>query len=128
MTPFGEKVRELRATKKIALKKMAEDLHVSSAYLSALEHGQRGRPAPGLVMQIAGYLDCIWDEVEDLKRLAMLSHPRVTLDTAGLAPRYTLLANLLSERIATLSEDQITKILKVMNNEDKAGDDEGGGV
>jgi len=118
MTPFGAKVRELRASKNIALKKMATDLHVSSAYLSALEHGQRGRPAPGLVMQIAGYLDCIWDEVEDLKRLAMLSHPRVTLDTAGLAPNYTLLANLLSERIATLSDEQITRILKVLDGDE----------
>ncbi|MBT4940441.1 MAG: helix-turn-helix transcriptional regulator, partial [Rhodospirillaceae bacterium] len=47
MTPFGKRVRELRAAKNIQLKQMAEDLHVSSAYLSALEHGNRGRPGPG---------------------------------------------------------------------------------
>ena len=39
MTPFGARVRELRDVKEIPQKKMAEDLHVSSAYLSALEHG-----------------------------------------------------------------------------------------
>lgn len=114
MTPFGAKVRALRASKNIPLKQMAADLHLSSAYLSALEHGNRGRPAPGLVMQIAGYLGCIWDEAEDLKRLALLSHPRVTLDTSGMQPERTLLANLLAEKIGSLSHEQIVQLLKVV--------------
>ena len=44
MTPFGERLRDLRAARGLALKDMAEGLGVSAAYLSALEHGQRGRP------------------------------------------------------------------------------------
>ena len=35
MTPFGEKVRQLRKDRGILMKKMASDLGVSSAYLSA---------------------------------------------------------------------------------------------
>ena len=69
MTPFGEKVRELRRKKSIALKDMAADLNVSSAYLSALEHGHRGRPSAGFVLQVCGYLGVIWDDAEDLKQL-----------------------------------------------------------
>lgn len=112
MTPFGAKVRALRDAKGIPLKQMAADLNVSSAYLSALEHGNRGRPAPGLVMQIAGYLDCIWDEAEELKRLAELSHPRVTIDTAGLPPDRTELANRLAESIGSLPDDVVVAILE----------------
>jgi transcriptional regulator with XRE-family HTH domain len=119
MTPFGARVRALRAQKNISLKQMATDLNLSSAYLSALEHGNRSRPAPGLVMQIAGYLGCIWDEVEALKRLGFLSHPRVYLDTAGLAPDRTLLANLLAEQIGTLTDEQISQMLKVMDNDEQ---------
>ena len=89
MTPFGEKLRTLRRQRGLSLKKMAEDLHLSSAYLSALEHGHRGRPSPGLVMQILGYFNVIWDEAEELKELAYLSHPKVTLDTSGLSPSAT---------------------------------------
>ena len=111
MTPFGARVRALRAAKAIALKTMAADLHVSSAYLSALEHGHRGRPAPGLVMQIAGYFGLIWDEAEDLKRLAELSHPRVTLDTSGLSPERTELANRLAQCIRTLSDQAVSDVL-----------------
>ncbi|HSR55325.1 MAG TPA: helix-turn-helix transcriptional regulator, partial [Alphaproteobacteria bacterium] len=44
MTPFGAKVRELRRQRGVTLKRMAEDLQLSPAYLSALEHGHRGRP------------------------------------------------------------------------------------
>ncbi len=117
MTPFGARIRELRGGRSIRLKRMAEDLQVSSAYLSALEHGHRGRPAPGLVMQIAGYFELIWDEVEDLKRLAQLSHPRVPVETGGLAPRATLLANLLAAKIGALDEDAIERMLAELGEE-----------
>lgn len=111
MTPFGAKVRELREARGILLKKMADDLGVSSAYLSALEHGHRGKPGPGLVLQISGYFDLGWDDAEDLKRLGDISHPRVTVDTAGLSPAATELANTLAEQIAELDEPTIQWIL-----------------
>ena len=111
MTPFGEKVRELRARKGMTMKKMAVGLGVSSAYLSAMEHGNRGRPAPGLVMQICELLELIWDEAEELKCFAALSHPRIIVDTAGLSPKATELANTLAERITELDEDTIEWIL-----------------
>jgi len=112
MTPFGEKLRQLRRQRGISLKQMAEDLHLSSAYLSALEHGHRGRPSPGLVMQILGYFNVIWDEAEELKQLARLSHPKVTIDTAGLSPAATLLANRLAAEISGLSEEKILSLLR----------------
>ena len=114
MTPFGRKVRELLDAQGIPLKRMAQDLHLSSAYLSALERGNRGRPAPGLIMQIAGYLGCIWDEVEELKALAELSHPRVVVDTAGLGPERTELANRLSQRIRDLPDTAIERMLAIV--------------
>ena len=111
MTPFGAKVRALRATRGISQKRMAADLGLSAAYISALERGRRGRPATGLVMQICGYFNLIWDEAEDLARLAHLSHPRVVVDTQGLSARATELANLLAERIAELDEETVEWIL-----------------
>ena len=107
VTPFGRKVRELRRARSITMKDMAGELRVSSAYLSALEHGRRGRPGPGFVLQICGYFNLIWDDCEELKRLAALSHPRVTLDTAGLSPEATELANVLAGRIRDLPEETV---------------------
>lgn len=120
MTPFGQRIRDLRAEKNIQLKKMAEDLQVSSAYLSALEHGNRGRPGPGFVMQIANYFELIWDEVDELKDLAQLSHPRIPVDTSGLQPKATLLANLMAKHIHELDEATITRILAEMGFDEDA--------
>ncbi|MEK9754018.1 MAG: helix-turn-helix domain-containing protein [Rhodospirillaceae bacterium] len=111
MTPFGTKVRELRKARGITLKQMADDLGVSSAYFSALEHGHRGRPGSGLVQQICGYFELMWDDAEELRRLAELSHPRIVVDTAGLSPKATELANTLAETIKDLDEDAIDWIL-----------------
>lgn len=114
MTPFGRKIRELRRLRGLTMKQMAADLHLSAAYLSALEHGRRGKPSPGLVMQIQGYLNVIWDEAEELKTLADISHPKITIDTAGLSPEATELANLLQQRIADLSDERLRELLALI--------------
>jgi hypothetical protein len=64
-----------------------------------------------MIAQICAYFDLIWDAAEKLKALAGLSHPRAVVDTAGLSPKSTELANLLAERIGDLDEDTIDWIL-----------------
>ncbi|MGE0254773.1 MAG: helix-turn-helix transcriptional regulator [Alphaproteobacteria bacterium] len=103
MTPFGERVRTLRRRHGVSLKRMAGDLALTPAYLSALEHGHRGRPSEALVVQVCEYFNLIWDDYEEMQRLALLSHPRVVVDTAGLAPQHTLLANELAGAIRRLA-------------------------
>ena len=114
MTPFGKKLRELRAERGIALKDMAAALRVTPAYLSALEHGRRGRPSFRFVQSVIGYFNIIWDEAEELERLAHLSHPKVTIDTSGLDPAATEIANRLAEEIARLSTSEIEEISKIL--------------
>ena len=92
MTPFGARLRGLRTEQGVTLKQLAEALQVSAAYLSALEHGRRGAPSAGLVHQVNEYFGLIWDDADDLARLARLSNPRVTVNTAGLTPEQTALA------------------------------------
>jgi transcriptional regulator with XRE-family HTH domain len=106
MTPFGEKLRDLRERKGLTAKALAAELDVSPAYLSALEHGHRGRPNRRFVHQVCQALGLIWDEADELQRLAELSHPKVTIDTGGLSAEHTLLANRLAEKISALSIDE----------------------
>ena len=122
MTPFGERVRELRRAKGASQKQMAASLGVSAAYLSALEHGKRGVPSWAMVQKIIGYFNVIWDDAEELQRLAQTSDPRVVIDTAGLSARATAYANLLAARIATLDEAEIAALTAIVEGSGKRRD------
>ena len=115
MTPFGEKMRKLRAGRAITLKQMSTAIGVSSAYLSALEHGKRGRPGWHLIQRIIAYFNIIWDEAEEVTRLARISHPRITIDTSGLNPLATELANRLADDIGKLEPQTLIELLAVLS-------------
>ena len=115
MTPFGQRLRALREAHGVSQAALAQALHVSPAYLSALEHGHRGRPSPGLIHQVNEFFGLIWDDAEEMARLARLSHPRVVLDTAGLSPEATALANRLARDIRKLAPETIRALLQTLD-------------
>jgi transcriptional regulator with XRE-family HTH domain len=119
MTPFGAEVRRIRKERGITQKEMARALGVSPAYLSALESGRRGRPGFDFLQRVAGFLNIIWDEADDLFRVAALSHPRVVVDTAGLAPEYTALANRLASDIRQLDRATVAEIMLLLETAGK---------
>ena len=121
MTPFGEKMRKLRADRAITLKQMSTAIGVSSAYLSALEHGKRGRPGWHLIQRIIAYFNIIWDEAEEVTRLARISHPRITIDTSGLNPLATELANRLADDIGKLEPQTLNELLTVLSAKKQGG-------
>jgi transcriptional regulator with XRE-family HTH domain len=116
VTPLGAMLRDLRRQRGVSLKQMADAIGVSAAYLSALEHGRRGKPTFDLVQRLIGYFNIIWDEADALERVVQISHPRVVVDTSGLSPRATELANRLARRIGELSEEEIARILAVLDS------------
>jgi len=107
MTPLGAKLRKMRAERGMTLKQMAEALDVSSAYLSALEHGRKGKPTWFLVQRIITHFNVIWDEAEEIQRLAEMSDPKVTIDTAGLVPEATEFTNRLAREIGRLNAEDL---------------------
>lgn len=123
MTPFGDKLRQIRAQRGLALKDMAAGLQVSPAYLSAMEHGRRGKPSRRFVHRVCQFLGIIWDEAEELQRLADLSHPRVVVDTAGLSAKATLFANRLALRIGELDEALLDRLLTQIEPTPEGGEE-----
>lgn len=117
MTPFGARVRVYRAARGLTLKQMAADLQISPAYLSALEHGRRGRPSRMLFLQIAAYFELDWEAQEELETLLRHSNPKVTVDTAGLRPNATELANRLAHRIRHLKSPAIERLLDLLRED-----------
>ena len=110
MTPFGAKMRALRRTRNLTQQQQADYLGVAKAYISALENGARGRPAGPFVDQICAWLGLIWDDAEDLKALANMSHPKPTIDASRCGPEAVYLANLLAQTIGRFDAEQCGKI------------------
>lgn len=121
MTPFGARLRILRAERGITQAELADRLQVSAAYLSALEHGRRGVPSTGLVHQICAEFDLIWDAADEMQTLARLSNPRATVDTAGMTPESTALANRIAQSIAHLSSTTIAQLHAVLDAAPRTG-------
>lgn len=115
MTPFGARVRGIRQRQGLSLQEFAARLGVSSAYVSALEHGRRGRPTFALVQAMIHALGVIWDEADELVRLAELSDPKIVIDTGGLEPSATLFANRLGRMIRDLDAGTILKLNEVLD-------------
>jgi transcriptional regulator with XRE-family HTH domain len=115
MTPFGERVRELRRERGLMLKDMAAYLGVSSAYLSALERGQRGKPTWTLLQGVLHYFGIIWDEADELLRLADLSEPKVRIDASGLNPQAVLFLNRLSREAGSLTQAEVAAMLALLD-------------
>lgn len=117
MTPFGLKLRELRTRQNVTQKKMAKDLNISAAYLSALEHGKRGVPSWQMLQRIIHYFNIIWDEAEELIEIAGHSRTKTTINTIGLSPKANILANRFAADIASLDEQALDKVLAVLDGQ-----------
>ena len=115
MTPFGSRLRQLRAERGLTQKHLAAELQVSSAYLSALEHGRRSTPSAGLVHQVNEYFGLIWDEADEMSGLARLSRPKVRIDTGGLTAEQTALANRLARTLHQLPPDTVAALHGILD-------------
>ena len=112
MTPFGLKMRELRRLHNRTQQQQATFLGVSKAYISALETGGRGQPSAIFVDQICVWLGLIWDDAENLKRLASLSHPKPSIDVRGKTADAVYLSNLLAQNINSLSTEDCRDLIR----------------
>ena len=110
MTPFGLKLKSLRKEKKVSITELAKTLKISTAYLSMLENGKRGRPPDGMVELICAYFDLIWDNAEELKYLAKISDINVQINTKYLSINATTLTNVLKNNIRWLTNKQLIEL------------------
>ena len=115
LTPFGERVRELRRQRGRQLKHMAASLGVSSAYLSALERGEKGRPTWSLIQGAIQYFGIIWDEADELQRLADMSETKPQIDARGTGPRGMFVANRLAREFADLDGSEIEALAAILD-------------
>jgi transcriptional regulator with XRE-family HTH domain len=118
MTPFGKFMRNLRIEKGLLLKDVAEMLEVTSAYLSAVEHGKKGAPSAALVSKLENLLSLTTDQRKELRRAAAASITSVSI-SSKLSPSAFETANAFARRLPNLSERQLRRIQGVLDDEDE---------
>ena len=115
LTKFGLFIRKFRLDHSMILKKMDEDLGISSAYLSGIETGTR--PIPGdLDERIIKQYELSDEQASELKKAVMLSRSQVSVNTGGDLLNTEIL-NAFSRSIDTLSKEQKECILKIIKGD-----------
>lgn len=116
LTEFGKTIRKLRLDKGILLKQMADDIGMTSSYLSAIEHGKREIPKR-LISDLSNTYTLTSDEEDNLSKAAQNSRSSIKLNLSGNDSKKTEFANSFARRFDDLSDDQISEIMKILNHE-----------
>ena len=74
-----------------------------------------GRPGWHLIQRILTFFNIIWDEAEEVVRLARISHPRITINSSGLNPKATEFANRLADDIGKLDPATLDELVAVLD-------------
>lgn len=114
-TLIGDYLRKLRLNEDETLRKMAENLEVSPAFLSAIENGKKKLPEK-LLKTIVEKYKLNSDEAGMLKDAALESFGTIKLDLDGASNANRELAVSFARRFKILSEDKSSEILKILNN------------
>ena len=113
MTPFGCFLLELRRTRRLRQKQLANLLKVDASYLSGLESGRKGPPSQALVrrLQVALCLDD--EETIKLEQAAAASRRKYEIPIDAQLEEYQLMS-LLINQIGQLKPAQINAIIEIL--------------
>lgn len=123
-TPLGKALRRLRIDKGMRLLTMAEDLGVSAAFLSAVEHGRKSPPADLVEKVIEKYQLTDTAGVE-LRHAATQSVGAIKVSLAGKGDASRELAQVFARNFGTLDEAEARRMLNMLRSvrENKVSDD-----
>lgn len=109
-------MRKIRSAHGLSLKDHAARVGISASYLSALENGRRGVPTHTTLRRIIAALGVAPAEEQRLCTLVKLSDPNIIVNTTGLSPLATELANRLAEKIGDLTESELEEYLWMLQS------------
>ena len=112
ITPFGKSLRNIRMDRGMLLKDMAQDLDVTSSYLSAVEVGKRNVPEEW-PRKIGKMYDLSDEEIENLEAAATASASQIKLD---LSDATNELAVAFARRFNDLTPKDQNEILTLLKN------------
>lgn len=116
ITEFGKALRKLRIDRNEYIKDMAEKLHISVAYLSAIETGKRTIPE-NIVGGIARAYGLEPDDVDALNQLKDKSNREVRISLIGKTSKQIEAILRFAKCIGAMNDERLDKIVQIMDDE-----------
>lgn len=120
LSEFGVAVRKLRLDRRLLLKNMADDLGVSSAFLSSVETGKRKVPN-GWVASISEIYHLTKDEREELEQASAISGPDIRIPMSGANTKQKELAFSFAKALDGLSDEDVERIMNALSAPKRGG-------
>jgi transcriptional regulator with XRE-family HTH domain len=115
LTPFGKALRKLRIDRDLLLKDMADDVSMTSAYLSAVEAGRKPIPR-NLITQLRSRLNLTPEQESELREAADMSASSAQFHfPASASPFDRSLATQLARNFGDLNLAQKEAIKSILN-------------
>ena len=119
-TILGDLLRSIRMKADISLRRMASDLGVSPAFLSAVENGKKKMPDAWLSLIPATY-SLSADEIEEFKDVAYESFDTVAVNIANASEANKKLAIRFARRFEDIDEKTSEELLSILESKIKEG-------
>lgn len=115
LTPFGKFSRKLRIDRGELLKDMANNLGVTSAYLSAVEVGKRNIPESWLD-KINSMYKLASEEAENLMKAYSETLTQIKIDLNNQTPQHKEAAMIFARELKDLNENELEDFLLAFKN------------
>ena len=117
-TRLGDFLRSIRMKANISLRKMANDLGISPAFLSAVENGKKKMPDSWFALVPDTY-DLSDSEINEFKDIAYESFDTVELNIAKASENNKKLAIRFARRFDDIDEKTSEELLEILENKFK---------
>jgi transcriptional regulator with XRE-family HTH domain len=117
MTPFGLFMRTLRLEEGLLLKDVAERMEVTSAYLSALEHGKKGVPSSSFISMLENRLKLDAKQRDALRRAVRDSSTNLAIPSKS-KPSAFETAHAFARKLPSLSDRQLIQINNIVGGKE----------
>lgn len=118
ITKLGKFLRIFRMERGLLLKQMADDLGVSSSFLSAIEHGKKELPK-GFEEKILQTYHLDKAESEGLSDAILYSKSDINLNISNMNNNLKDIAISFSRKLDTLDDDTASKIMSLLNKHEE---------
>lgn len=119
-TKLGDLLRSIRMKADISLRRMASDLGISPAFLSAVENGKKKMPDAWISL-IPEIYNLSADEIEEFKDVAYESFDTVAVNIANASEANKKLAIRFARRFEDIDEKTSEELLSILESKIKEG-------